>query len=248
MVRSLESMLEDLGLDPDEATVYKLLVSVGSGTVGKLSAMTRYSRTKVYAIMGKLTSKGWIKSISDKPKTYVPVDPEKVVQRKKESMNASSEGVLDKLSPLYENSMMHLSEIVTYRGDKVIKKVMEMIEGARKEINIVTAFLPPDAFKQIAPKFKKLKNQGVKINIIASNRFREQKLLTTLQNEATVGFASIPDAGLLIVDGEEILLGSIEGKNEEYASNLLGIWTRSKEMVAFLDIILGRMYNPQEVG
>lgn len=244
MPPSLETMLNDLGLDRDEASVYELLVSIGSGTVGKLSAMTRYSRTKVYSIVDKLASKGWITSIFDKPKTYAAVDPKDVVKHKTDSMNASSEGIIAQLSPLYERTVTDLSEIVTYRGTKVIKKVIEMLEGARKEVNIITAFLPADSFKMIAPTLRDLKDRGVKINILVSERFKGQEIVDTMRSEADVGFANIPDAGLLIVDGEQILLGSKEGNDKEEINDLLGIWTRSKELVAFLQIILRGIYTP----
>lgn len=244
MPRSLETMLNDLGLDRDEASLYKQLVSIGSGTVGKLSAMTSYSRTKVYSIVDKLASKGWITSIFDKPKTYAAVDPKEVVKRKKETMNASSEGIIAELSPLYERTETDLSEIVTYRGTKVIKKVTEMLDGARKEVNIVTAFLPADSLKMVAPTFRKLKNRGVKINILVSDRLKGLEIIETMKNEANIDFASIPDAGLLIVDGEEILLGSKEGKDKEETNDLLGIWTRSKELVTFLQIVIRGIYTP----
>jgi sugar-specific transcriptional regulator TrmB len=237
-------MLNDLGLDRDEASLYKQLVSIGSGTVGKLSAMTSYSRTKVYSIVDKLASKGWITSIFDKPKTYAAVDPKEVVKRKKETMNASSEGIIAELSPLYERTETDLSEIVTYRGTKVIKKVTEMLDGARKEVNIVTAFLPADSLKMVAPTFRKLKNRGVKINILVSDRLKGLEIIETMKNEANIDFASIPDAGLLIVDGEEILLGSKEGKDKEETNDLLGIWTRSKELVTFLQIVIRGIYTP----
>ncbi len=244
MPRSLETMLNDLGLDRDEASLYKQLVSIGSGTVGKLSAMTSYSRTKVYSIVDKLASKGWITSIFDKPKTYAAVDPKEVVKRKKETMNASSEGIIAELSPLYERTETDLSEIVTYRGTKVIKKVTEMLDGARKEVNIVTAFLPADSLKMVAPTFRKLKNRGVKINILVSDRLKGLEIIETMKNEANIDFASIPEAGLLIVDGEEILLGSKEGKDKEETNDLLGIWTRSKELVTFLQIVIRGIYTP----
>jgi sugar-specific transcriptional regulator TrmB len=237
-------MLNDLGLDRDEASLYKQLVSIGSGTVGKLSAMTSYSRTKVYSIVDKLASKGWITSIFDKPKTYAAVDPKEVVKRKKETMNASSEGIIAELSPLYERTETDLSEIVTYRGTKVIKKVTEMLDGARKEVNIVTAFLPADSLKMVAPTFRKLKNRGVKINILVSDRLKGLEIIETMKNEANIDFASIPEAGLLIVDGEEILLGSKEGKDKEETNDLLGIWTRSKELVTFLQIVIRGIYTP----
>lgn len=244
MPPSLVTMLNDLGLERDEATIYKLLVSIGSGTVGNLSAMTNYSRTKVYSIVDKLVSKGWITSIFDKPKTYAAVDPKDVVKHKTDSIKASSEGIVTQLSPIYERTLSDLSEIVTYRGTKVIKKVSEMLEGAREEVNIITAFLPTDSFKIIAPTFRMLKDRGVRINILVSDRFKGQEIVENMKSEANVGFANIPDAGLLIVDGEEILLGAKEGNDKEEVNDLIGIWTRSKELVTFLQIILRGMYTP----
>ena len=241
MTRDLESMLEYLGLDADEAAVYKLLVSKGSGTVGKLSAMTCYSRTKIYAIVDKLSSKGWVLSISDKPKTYAPIDPKQVIEMKKRSLTSSSDGLLAELTPLYQESMTNLNQTITYRGDKVLKKVEEMIEHAQNDISIAASFLPQEAWDEITPLLADLKKQGVSIHLFVSEQLKDQKLISSLEDEMEVIIGNIPDAGMLIVDGKELLLGSKKiGENDNIA-DLLGIWTRSEELAHFMQVALGGM-------
>jgi sugar-specific transcriptional regulator TrmB len=220
-------------------------MGVGSATVGALSNLTGYSRTKIYALVGKLVSKGWITTISDKPRTYVPLDPSEVLAHKKTSMLASFKTALNELTPEYDRIQSNVSEIVTYRGFEVIKKVREMLKQAQSEVLIITAFLPRDNLDEFLSSFYDLKSKGVKIKILISERLKDLESIKVLRKEIDINFVNVPYAGILSVDGREVLFGSEDG-HEAPPSNILGIWTRSKELVDFSRLIFSKFHKPAE--
>ena len=239
---SILESLEKMGLELKEAKTYRTLVSLGSGTVGKISSLTGYSRTKVYAIFDKLLSKGWIKRISDKPKTYAPIDPRQIIAERKDSITLAYETILTDLSPIYNGSRTHVSEIITYRGYEVLKKVEEMLANAKREINVITAFLPIEIVEKEVPLFLELKTRGIKVRCLVSKRFEDNAILKDLGKGFKIKFGSVPEAGMIIIDKDEVLFGAVEAKAHSL-SNILGLWTTNKEMIKFCKLIFNQLYK-----
>lgn len=237
------SALEHMGLERDEAEIYTLLVSLGSATIGKISTLVALSRSKIYGVFDNLLSKGWIKIASDKPKTFVPVDPHEVLSKKQKLISSSYKTALKALSPVYESSKLDISETVTFRGFDVLKKVEEMLGNAQSEINIITAFLPKEAVKKMNSKLIEAKKNGVKIKTIVSNRLKYDTILKDLEKDFDIKIATIPHAGLLIVDDSELLFGSVEEGKEIISTNFLGIWTKNKELIKFSNMIFNQLYK-----
>jgi len=234
--------LTELGLSRDEAEIYTLIVSVGSCTVGKISTLTEFSRAKIYAILDTLLSRGWINAVSDKPRTFIPADPRKVIQDKKESMLIAYESAIENLTPIYESSRSTVGEAVIYRGFDVFKQLERMLSNAKKEINIITAFLPTEVVEKMLTLLNDAKDRDVKVRIIVGERLKDEPLVKKLAENFRVEVKKTPNAGILIVDGNEVLFGSGSSTGIlKETNNLLGIWTGDKELVKLNEIIFDQI-------
>ncbi|WP_049922695.1 TrmB family transcriptional regulator [Halopiger djelfimassiliensis] len=73
--------LGELGLSSYEETVYRTLLVTGAVTATELSNASGVPRGRIYDVLNGLESRGFVRTQSDGPKTYAPVDPETVVDR-----------------------------------------------------------------------------------------------------------------------------------------------------------------------
>ena len=236
--------LEHLGLSWKEAELYQLLVSLGHATVGKLSAFTKMSRTKIYSTLENLQAEGWIKVVSEKPITYAPVEPKGLLERRRTDVLGYLKIARDKLTSLYERSRGGFSETVTYHGLSVLQKTEEMISGAEREVNAVTAFLPWEAMGMMGPLLDEIiMERGVEVKIVVSRELKDQPELKKLKGRLKIASGVLPKAGMIIVD-DEVMFGAAEkGKASKIRGDLFAIWTANPELVAFTRILFRHLWN-----
>ncbi len=73
--------LRDLGLSPEEASLYLALLKLGGGRASALAAATGQKRTTVYPILKNLTKKGFVTMYFHKNRQYYYADkPERVAR------------------------------------------------------------------------------------------------------------------------------------------------------------------------
>ena len=84
--------LEKLGFSNDEALVYHIILSSKECTVGEMSRSINFSRAKIYGIIDNLLSEGIIIESGNHPKSYYPIDPREIAQKRlKEVEEATAE-------------------------------------------------------------------------------------------------------------------------------------------------------------
>ena len=232
------AMLEKMGMRDDEAKIYSLAVSLGSCTVGEISRYIGFSRAKIYNVFDKLMAGGWVKVISDKPKRFIPIDPKKVLSDKKEDMVFAYENAMKHLVPVYEKTKLNVSDIVVNRGYETVRDVTDMLKRAKNEVAIITSFLPSEIMDGMLEIMMTAKKRGVRIKILVSDKLSSMEGIKKLKENFEVRTGAIPNAGFLIIDRKEVLIGSadIDGSIID-ASNISGIWTRDRQLVKFLVMI-----------
>ena len=95
--------LEKLGFSNDEALVYHIILSSKECTVGEMSRSINFSRAKIYGIIDNLLSEGIIIESGNHPKSYYPVDPREIAEKRlKEVEDATAEAQSD-LYKLYQS-------------------------------------------------------------------------------------------------------------------------------------------------
>ena len=96
-------ILTQLGLSKDEAQVYHVLLVSKESTVGKISRSINFSRAKIYGIVDNLLAEGIVVEGNKHPKTYFPVDPKNISERKLKSIQKASKLVDEQLAPLFKS-------------------------------------------------------------------------------------------------------------------------------------------------
>jgi len=241
--RDTDEVLTRIGFTSEEAEIYRLLLTLGRATVGKLSTFTRMSRTKIYSTLENLQAGGWIKMVSERPVTYAPVEPKGILEKKKASVLNYINSAMERLNSLYERSMFSFSETKTYRGLGVIKKTEEMISGASREILIVSAFLPEEAMGVVSGALEDAKKRGLDIRIVVSDELKGHPELRKLEKKFSVVNRVIPKAGMIIAD-DEVMFGAVEKEGRTGAgTGLFGIWTANSELVAFTRLIFEQFWE-----
>ena len=235
--------LKKLGIGEDEARIYSLTVSLGSCTVGEISKFIDISRAKIYKVYDKLQSKGWVKTISDNPITFIPINPKKILSEKKESMVNAYDTALENLAPIYEKSKQRVSEIHVFHGSEAYLKVGKMLKTAEKEIAILTSFLPTEAKIGIMDTLISSKEKGVKIKIIVSKKLEKMWFIDKLKENFEVRTGNLPDAGYIIIDKKEMLIGSADKEGSTILmKDLSGIWTKEEELVKFSVVMFNQLF------
>lgn len=238
------SALKKLGIGEDEARIYSLTVSLGSCTVGEISKFIDASRAKIYKVYDKLQSMGWVKTISDNPRTFIPANPQKILSEKKESMVNAYDTALENLTPIYEKSKERISEILVLHGSETYRKIGNMLKNAEKEIAIMTSFLPTETMTGIIDALINSKEKGVKIKIIVSKKLENMWFVDKLKENFEVRTGNLPDAGYFIIDKKEMLIGSANKKGSKILmKDLSGVWTEEEEIVKFSVVMFEQYFT-----
>ena len=74
--------LNKLGFSKDEALIYHVILSSKESTVGEISRSINFSRAKIYGLIDNLLSEGVIVEGSSHPKSYYPVDPREIAEKR----------------------------------------------------------------------------------------------------------------------------------------------------------------------
>jgi len=239
--------LKKLGIGEDEARIYSLTISLGSCTVGEISKFIDVSRAKIYKVYDKLQSIGWVKTISDNPRTFIPADPQKILSEKKESMVNAYDTALENLTPIYEKSKERIADILVLHGSETYRKVGDMLKSAEKEIAIMTSFLPTETMTGIMDALVNSKKKGVRIKIIVSNKLEKMWFVDKLKENFEVKTGNLPDAGYFIIDKKEMLIGSANKEGSKILmKDLSGVWTKEEEFVKFSVVMFDQFFAGSE--
>ena len=233
--------LEDMGLEREEADVYRLLITKGVATVGDISHYLSFSRTKIYGIFDRLVSKGWVRMVSDVPRTFAPVDPVKVLEIKRRAVTSAYRTALGALKPLYDAVPVKVSEIAVLRGIDAFRRVEEMIRSAEREVRVVATIGPVPVVRRVADLLLERKAEGVDIRAVIPPALVPEDLVGRLDARVR----EVPNAGLIIVDGRQVYVGGIDASGEG-AADMVGIWTENSAIVTFNNVLFDSLYSWRE--
>jgi sugar-specific transcriptional regulator TrmB len=127
---NLTKSLELFGLDRDEAVVYLELLKEDSLTALKLSRNLKIARTKIYRVLEKLLSKGFLKEeIRDYGTKFIAEPYEKlnlIISSKEEQLNTlkqNAPALFNQLAIISMSNGAEESKILHYRGVEGLKQV-----------------------------------------------------------------------------------------------------------------------------
>ncbi|MCI0497161.1 MAG: hypothetical protein L0Z54_02575 [Thermoplasmata archaeon] len=229
--------LEGMGLEREEAEVYRLLIARGVSTVGDISQFLDFSRTKVYGIFDRLLSKGWVRKVSEAPRMFAPVDPEKVLRSKRRAVTEAYRTALEALQPMYESLPGRVSEVAVLRGSEALQKVEEMIRSAKREVKVVATVGPLPVVKRVARLLIDRRSEGLDVMAVVP-----PSIVPDLLDGLEARISEVPDAGLVIVDGNQVYVGGIDPTGGDVA-DMVGIWTENSAIVTFNNVLFDSYYS-----
>jgi len=243
--------LSALGLDETEARLYALLVERGPSTVGALAPAAGLSRTKAYGVLDGMVARGLATMATDRPRTYAAADPDRLVRRRSKDLGSASRVIRSKLVPLFDGRPPEVGQS-SLQGIAVLRRAEEMLGRARTEIVLAAAFLPREAAARLAPALREVHARGVRVRTVMSRSLMEDGCIRRLGGVVDCRVTSGPRAGMLIIDDEEVLIGTLsrgsprgggEGRGARAPDRLTGIWSRDAELVKLQRMAFDRMYS-----
>ncbi|MBP1908756.1 TrmB family transcriptional regulator [Methanolobus bombayensis] len=256
--------LQNLGFTSYEAKVYVALVRNGNATVSKLHDDSGVPNSAIYGALKKLEKRGIIEFQNTKPMRYRCIPPEDALSKLKNDYAEECDIAFEKLNEIYGESASERTEelIWSISGVRnVTCKVIQMLEGAKKDILILASSTP---FRTIAEKHASLKkdyttiigilnkksgDEGVSVRIISSCE-DEAKKMNNLIPLATVRVNSLENAQpgfksfVIVVDNSEMLVDIL--KDGEGDADLSAVWTNGAEFSATISHLLSAKWELSE--
>ena len=237
-------ILRQLGLSDDEARIYHVLLVSKESTVGKISRSINFSRAKIYGIIDNLLAEGIVVEGNKHPKTYFPVDPKEISDRKLKSMQNASKLVDEKLAPLFKSKPVDYLETLTVKDMDIFSQVVDMCERANETIDVIAAILPSEMPRNVCRAFSDASGRGIKVRMLFPDK--ENNLdLSRLEGYFEVKLArSIPAAGIILIDNSEFCVGGLDVPESE--NTLLGMWMNQPELARLARLIFDNLYDSAE--
>ena len=234
-------ILTQLGLTKDEAQVYHVLLVSKESTVGKISRSINFSRAKIYGIIDNLLADGIVVEGNKHPKTYFPVNPKEISDRKLKTMQKAAEMVDEKLAPLYKSKPVDYLETLTVKDMEIFSQVVDMCDRANETIDVIAAILPSEMPRNVCKAFSDASGRGIKVRMLFPDK-QTNIDLSRLEGFFEVRLAkSIPAAGIILIDNNEFCVGGLDVPDSD--NTLIGMWMNQPELARLANLIFDNLYQ-----
>lgn len=234
-----------------EVKIWTALLSRGLATAGELSDISNVPRSRSYDVLESLEKKGFVIMKLGKPIRYIAVPPEEILKRVKRLINMQAEEqvksydnikdskLFSELELLYKQGIEHIepsSLSGAIRGrDAIYNHIETLMTKAEKSVIFATS--AEGLVRKVAnfsDTFKKLKNQGIKLKILAPNTKEAKLAAKELKNIAEVRFIPEISGRFVIIDGKEVvfMLASDQDVHESYD---VGVWVNTPFFASALE-------------
>jgi HTH-type transcriptional regulator, sugar sensing transcriptional regulator len=233
--------LQKFGLTYYGARIYETLVLLGSSDATRLSSESDVPRTKVYDILRRLETEGWITSKHTRPITYTARYPRDVLEERKAAFNAAVDETSNELSMLYDNQVdKENPRVWLLRGSgNVTAKLLDMISRSKKSVLLMGALYFADEIGQLKKELANAKKRGVTVRLLTqkSIRLKDGDLDILGQLSPVVSEVKIygpPYSKSAVVDDREILMvfSRIDGEMPDEDS-IIAIWIPNTSVASY---------------
>ena len=152
--------LKKLGFSNDEALVYHEILSLKECTVGEISRSMNFSRAKIYGLIDNLLSEGIIVEGSKHPKSYYPVDPRDIAEKKLKEVEVATKEAQSNLYQLYQSKKVDYLETLTVKDMEILSQVVSMCERAETSIDVIASLLPSELPRNVCRAFSDASGGG----------------------------------------------------------------------------------------
>ena len=196
------SSLKQLGLTEYEAKAFWALTTMGTGNPREVAAAAEIPYPSAYDTLKSLASKGWVEIAASRPAIYTVRPPASI----KKEVQTRIDKTFRQLEAVFRSAGEALPQLIyTIRGrEKVLAKIHEMLDSARKFVFIVTpsSLLSDRSFKNW---FQKLLAKRVLVNLVTDSistpevpegykvRFRDSVLAIDILIDGQQALIGLPD-------------------------------------------------------
>jgi sugar-specific transcriptional regulator TrmB len=212
--------LVKLGFSEYEAKAYIALLRENPATGYQLAKLSGVPRSMIYEVLGKLVARGAAMTLYKEGGTkYAPVPANEFLGQ----LHREHEGLVDSLREDLStlDSASDLEYVWNIEGhENIMSKAKEMVDQAQGQIYLS---LLPATFPTLKPALEEAALRGVQVVIYSTEHLelRGGRVIATPVPEETQ--ARVEGLWLvLVVDGEEVLIGELLTENQARAS-----WTGS---------------------
>ena len=237
--------LEKLGFSNDEALVYHIILSSKECTVGEMSRSINFSRAKIYGIIDNLLSEGIIIESGNHPKSYYPIDPREIAQKRLKEVEEATAEAQSNLYQLYQSKKIDYLETLTVKDMEILSQVVSMCERATSSIDVIASLLPSELPSNVCRAFSDASRRGIKVRLLFPKKG------TTLDLSRLEGFfeirltSAMPPAGVILVDDKEFCVGGLDVPDS--TNTLLGMWMNQPELGRLVRLIFDNIYDTSDI-
>ena len=240
--REVMPLLEDFGLEEEEARVYLGVLRMGSGKVSEISHFTNTDRVKGYKILEGLSNQGLVSSTLSSPIVFSANDPktsfENILKKKKsevERLEKNQKHLLEILENIKgRQAEANLPKLTIVSGrDNIYDQIKKIIEDTKDELYIVTstADLIRMYYTDIPSALKKARKRNVEIKLMT-----ELDVSTKTDCVKKLGLnyfkvAKLPSQGRIVCNSSLIIMSGYTSKTSRiHASDDSALITNSDEI------------------
>tara|TARA_B100001029_G_scaffold148372_1_gene129560 strand:- start:357 stop:1151 length:795 start_codon:yes stop_codon:yes gene_type:complete len=237
--------LNKLGFSKDEALIYHVILSSKESTVGEISRSINFSRAKIYGLIDNLLSEGVIVEGSSHPKSYYPVDPREIAEKRlKEVEDATAEAQSD-LYKLYQSKKVDYLETLKVKDMEIFSQVVSMCERSEKSVDVIASLLPSELPRNVCRAFSDASKRGIKVRLLFPKKGTNLDL-TRLEGFFEIRLSSdMPPAGVILIDDKEFCVGGLDVPDS--SNTLLGMWMNQPDLGRLVSLIFDNIYESAEV-
>jgi sugar-specific transcriptional regulator TrmB len=227
--------LQELGLTDYEVKAYVSLLKYGAQTAAEVSKQSTVPYSKVYDVLGRLESKGWVESDLSRPSMYYPKPPNVALDALKMQRENVYDGyeklIAQELVPIYEKrDIKERPEVWIVKGDvNIFGKLMETMDSCRQELMIA---LPGElrTFASGAVSIvSSLLDRGISVSVLLSDEATAREVRSSLP-KAEIRLKDGMFGGGLICDAKQVVL--LLGRSGEGTPHM-AIWADHPGLAMF---------------
>ncbi len=204
--------LRNLGLNSYEARVYVGLVRHGALTASEVSSVSRIPFSRVYDVLAALERGGWISVEQGRPKRYVPKSPRETskaaVLAAQEQLTEWEQRVIEGLQPLFDDkTRISAPEVHILHGSNNVRAKLNVALGqAERNVLLSWGEVSKDEIDFISPTLLHLRDRGVEINILVSERTLSEKVRRLIKAVGEGRKRKEIYGGGAIIDGKQAII------------------------------------------
>ncbi|MDD3150234.1 MAG: TrmB family transcriptional regulator [Candidatus Gastranaerophilales bacterium] len=218
--------LKALGFNSYEAKVYLALLKKTPATGYEISKESGVPQARAYDTLKVLEGKQMVVSSGTRPVTYIPISPKELLKQSKNDFQKSLNYLSENLPSPSDD---FIEPVINLRNSKeVLKKVIELIENAEKEVCI--EFWNND-LDEIKPALQNAHNRGIDVKVVGYDDFNldfgvfyKHGLADTIAN--SLGGRWI----IMSIDDTRGLVSTISDKSNDFE----GIYTKNLRVVLII--------------